>query len=44
MAFREKVEVVAAPHPDLRRFIAFPSDATDEQAARVVEVVKEAFA
>jgi dTDP-4-amino-4,6-dideoxygalactose transaminase len=44
MAFREKIEVIAAPSPDLRRFIAFPSDATDEQALRVVEVVKEAFA
>lgn len=44
MAFSGKVEVVASPHPDLKRFIAFPSDATDEQATRVKQVVKECFA
>lgn len=43
MAFAGKLDIIAQPHQDLKRFIAFPSDANDEQAQRVMECVKECF-
>jgi len=43
MAFQEKVQVGSSSHSSLQQFVAFPSDATDEQAERVRSTAEEAF-